>query len=110
MSHTFIPVYFFLSFAERLNLKDTYIMQTLSEKLQLYTDMADIYGFDDSSQGSKMRLFIGSDSADSLQGESALLAAIAEGIVNKCTKKETFYSVNLFSDGFNVRNMTTIKV
>ncbi|XP_040183004.1 rho guanine nucleotide exchange factor 18 isoform X2 [Rana temporaria] len=65
-------------YEERLNLKDTYIMQTLSEKLQLYIDMADIYGFDDSSQGSKMRLFIGSDSADSLQGESTLLAAIAE--------------------------------
>lgn len=99
----------FLSRAERLNLKDTYIMQTLSEKLQLYIDMADIYGFDDSSQGSKMRLFVGSDSADSLQGESTLLAAIAEGIVNKCTKKgKVTYSVNLFSDGFNVRNMTTI--
>ncbi|XP_073455325.1 rho guanine nucleotide exchange factor 18 isoform X1 [Aquarana catesbeiana] len=65
-------------YEERLNLKDTYIMQTLSEKLQLYIDMADIYGFDDSSQGSKMRLFVGSDSADSLQGESTLLAAIAE--------------------------------
>nr|DBA28591.1 TPA: hypothetical protein GDO54_008920 [Pyxicephalus adspersus] len=64
-------------YQERLNLKDVYIMQTLNEKLQLYIDMAEIYGFDDSSQGSK-RLFVGSDIADNLKGEGTLLSATAE--------------------------------
>ncbi|XP_018414177.1 PREDICTED: rho guanine nucleotide exchange factor 18 [Nanorana parkeri] len=65
-------------FQERLTIKDTYIMQTLSEKLQLYIDMGELYGFDDSSQGSKMRLLVGSDSSDNLQGESTLHSAIGE--------------------------------
>ncbi|XP_075060780.1 rho guanine nucleotide exchange factor 18 [Mixophyes fleayi] len=63
---------------ERLNMKDAYIMQTLGEKLQICMEMADSYGFDDSSQGSKVRILVGCDNGDSLQGESILLSAISE--------------------------------
>ncbi|KAM9330552.1 rho guanine nucleotide exchange factor 18 [Gastrophryne carolinensis] len=65
-------------YQDRLTLKDLYIMQTLSEKLQLYSDMAEICGFDDSSPVPKMKLLVGSESAEGLQGGSTLLSAIGE--------------------------------
>ncbi|XP_068089867.1 rho guanine nucleotide exchange factor 18-like isoform X2 [Hyperolius riggenbachi] len=77
-------------YQERLSTKDVELMQILSEKLQLYSDMAELYGFDD-TQGPKVRLLIGPESADSLQGENTLLAAISEA------EKINSFVLSLFS-------------
>ncbi|XP_063772399.1 rho guanine nucleotide exchange factor 18 isoform X2 [Pseudophryne corroboree] len=62
---------------DRLNMKDSFIMQNLSEKLQITMEMADLYGFEDSSQVSRVRLLVGCDNGGSLQGETILLSVIA---------------------------------
>ncbi|KAG9480483.1 hypothetical protein GDO78_012116 [Eleutherodactylus coqui] len=61
---------------DRLNAKDTLITQTLSEKLQICMDMAELYGFDESSQVS--RVLVGSDNGENSKGKQLLLSAIAE--------------------------------
>ncbi|XP_040273731.1 rho guanine nucleotide exchange factor 18 isoform X1 [Bufo bufo] len=63
---------------DRLNKKDTLISQVLNEKLQICMDMAELYGFDESSQGSRVRVLAGSDNGENSKGEYLLLSAIAE--------------------------------
>ncbi|CAJ0962025.1 unnamed protein product [Ranitomeya imitator] len=63
---------------DRLIMKDTIIIQSLSEKLQICMEMAEMYGFDDSSQGSRVRFLVGSDNEENAKGEQLLLSAIAE--------------------------------
>ncbi|XP_077129657.1 rho guanine nucleotide exchange factor 18 isoform X3 [Ranitomeya variabilis] len=63
---------------DRLIMKDTIIIQSLSEKLQICMEMAEMYGFDDSSQGSRVRFLVGSDNEENSKGEQLLLSAIAE--------------------------------
>ncbi|XP_073542392.1 rho guanine nucleotide exchange factor 18-like isoform X2 [Phyllobates terribilis] len=63
---------------DQIILKDTSIIQILSEKLQIWLEMAEIYGFDESSQGSRVRILVGSDNGENSKGEQMLLSAIAE--------------------------------
>ncbi|XP_071969996.1 rho guanine nucleotide exchange factor 18 isoform X2 [Engystomops pustulosus] len=63
---------------DRLGMKDALITQALNEKLQICMALADLYGFDDLSHGSRIRFFIGADSGESSKGETLLLSAIAE--------------------------------
>ncbi|XP_069834032.1 rho guanine nucleotide exchange factor 18 isoform X2 [Dendropsophus ebraccatus] len=63
---------------ERLNMKDALITQALSEKLQICMDMAELYGFDDSTQASRARVLFESDIGENSKGEHLLLSAIAE--------------------------------
>ncbi|XP_075719304.1 rho guanine nucleotide exchange factor 18 [Rhinoderma darwinii] len=63
---------------DRLSLKDTLITQALSEKLQIWIDMAELYGFDESTQGSRVLVLVGSDIGESPKGDHLLLSAIAE--------------------------------
>ncbi|XP_075208654.1 rho guanine nucleotide exchange factor 18 [Anomaloglossus baeobatrachus] len=65
-------------FQDRLISKDTTIIQTLSEKLQICMEMAEIYGFDEASQGPRVRILIASDNGENSKGEHLLLSAIAE--------------------------------
>ncbi|XP_056426375.1 rho guanine nucleotide exchange factor 18 [Hyla sarda] len=63
---------------ERLNLKDAVITQILCEKLQICMDVAELYGFDESSQASRVRVLVGSDNGENSKGEHLLLSTIAE--------------------------------
>lgn len=62
-------------FAERLNQKDQQIAQSLSEKRQIYLEMAELSGLDDLAHS---RLFRGGDPAENLQGELILKSAVSE--------------------------------
>lgn len=64
-------------FQERLNTKDDLIVQSLTEKQQIYQEMSEVYGFEDHSQGSRSRLLLG-DIPESLQGEALLKSAVVE--------------------------------
>lgn len=68
---------------ERLNTKDDLIVQSLTEKQQIYQEMSEVYGFEDHSQGSRSRLLLG-DIPESLQGEALLKSAVVEG---KCSRE-----------------------
>lgn len=62
---------------ERLNQKDAVIVQTLTEKLQLFADMAEsVAGLEETSQS---RLLLRGDGTDLQQGETLLKGAITEG-------------------------------
>ncbi|XP_077573677.1 rho guanine nucleotide exchange factor 18 [Stigmatopora nigra] len=64
-------------FQERLSQKDTVIVQALSEKLQLFADMAEsVAGLEDTSTRSK--LLLRGDASDLQQGEALLKGAITE--------------------------------
>ncbi|NXJ11892.1 ARHGI factor, partial [Odontophorus gujanensis] len=65
-------------FQERLNTKDDLIMQSLTEKQQIYQEMSEVYGFEDHSQGSRPRLLLRGDVTESLQGETLLKSAVVE--------------------------------
>ncbi|KAL1022878.1 hypothetical protein UPYG_G00033630 [Umbra pygmaea] len=64
-------------FKERLSQKDNQIVASLTEKLQLFADMAEsVVGFDDSA--SRSRLMLRGDASDLHQGEPLLKGAITE--------------------------------
>ncbi|NXQ31611.1 ARHGI factor, partial [Alaudala cheleensis] len=65
-------------FQERLNMKDDLILQSLTEKQQIYLEMAEVNGFEDHSQGSRGRLLLRGDISENLQGEAILKSAVTE--------------------------------
>ncbi|NWH48984.1 ARHGI factor, partial [Fregata magnificens] len=65
-------------FQERLNMKDDLIMQSLTEKQQIYLEIAEMNGFEDHSQGSRSRLLLRGDISENLQGEAILKSAVTE--------------------------------
>ncbi|XP_014738473.1 PREDICTED: rho guanine nucleotide exchange factor 18 isoform X3 [Sturnus vulgaris] len=65
-------------FQERLNMKDDLILQSLTEKQQIYLEMAEVNGFEDHSQGSRARLLLRGDISENLQGEAILKSAVTE--------------------------------
>lgn len=65
-------------FQERLNMKDELILQSLTEKQQIYLEMAEVMGFEDHSQGSRARLLLRGDISENLQGEAILKSAVTE--------------------------------
>lgn len=67
---------------ERLNMKDDLILQSLTEKQQIYLEMSEMNGFEDHSQGSRSRLLLRGDISENLQGEAILKSAVTEGKCN----------------------------
>ncbi|XP_064898537.1 rho guanine nucleotide exchange factor 18 isoform X8 [Columba livia] len=65
-------------FQERLNMKDDLILQSLTEKQQIYLEMSEMNGFEDHSQGSRSRLLLRADISENLQGEALLKSAVTE--------------------------------
>ncbi|NXT04053.1 ARHGI factor, partial [Prunella fulvescens] len=65
-------------FQERLNMKDDLILQSLTEKQQIYLEMSEVNGFEDHSQGSRGRLLLRGDISENLQGEAILKSAVTE--------------------------------
>ncbi|NXW28387.1 ARHGI factor, partial [Phaetusa simplex] len=65
-------------FQERLNVKDDLILQSLTEKQQIYVEMSEMNGFEDHSQGSRSRLLLRGDTSENLQGEAILKSAVTE--------------------------------
>ncbi|XP_054573121.1 rho guanine nucleotide exchange factor 18 [Eptesicus fuscus] len=63
-------------FQERLRLKDQQIAQSLREKQQIFLEMAEMSGLDDSAQ--PRLLFRGGDLSENLQGELILKSAMTE--------------------------------
>lgn len=68
---------------ERLSQKDAVIVQALTDKLQLFADMAEsVAGLDDTA--SRSRLLLRGDASDLQQGEALLKGAITEGRTVLC--------------------------
>ncbi|XP_062411827.1 rho guanine nucleotide exchange factor 18 isoform X2 [Sardina pilchardus] len=67
----------FKEFQERLNSKDSQISQILTEKLELFADMAASVGTAEDA-GSRSRLLLRGDTSDLQQGEQLLKGAITE--------------------------------
>ncbi|NXS42134.1 ARHGI factor, partial [Balaeniceps rex] len=65
-------------FQERLNMKDDLIMQSLTEKQQIYLEMYEMNGFEDHYQGSRSRLLLRGDISENLQGEAILKSAVTQ--------------------------------
>ncbi|NWI89580.1 ARHGI factor, partial [Pitta sordida] len=65
-------------FQERLNMKDELILQSLTEKQQIYVEMSEMSGFEDHSQGSRAKLLLRGDGSENLQGEGILKSAVTE--------------------------------
>ncbi|PKU36036.1 rho guanine nucleotide exchange factor 18 [Limosa lapponica baueri] len=65
-------------FQERLNMKDDLILQSLTEKQQIYLEMSEMSGFEDHSQGSRSKLLLRGDTSENLQGEAILKSAVTE--------------------------------
>ncbi|XP_010730724.2 rho guanine nucleotide exchange factor 18 [Larimichthys crocea] len=67
----------FKEFQERLSQKDAVIVQALTEKLQMFADMAEsVAGIEDTA--SRTRLLLRGDASDLQQGEALLKGAITE--------------------------------
>ncbi|NXX47187.1 ARHGI factor, partial [Tricholaema leucomelas] len=64
-------------FQERLNMKDELILQSLTEKQQIYLEMSEMNGFEDQPQGSRARLLLRGDISEQ-QGEAILRSAVTE--------------------------------
>ena len=63
---------------DQLSQKDAVILQALTEKLQLFADMAEsVAGLEDTA--SRSRLLLRGDASDLQQGETLLKGAITEG-------------------------------
>lgn len=60
-------------------MKDDLIIQSLTEKQQIYLEMSEMNGFEDHSQGSRSRLLLRGDISENLQGEAILKSAVTEG-------------------------------
>ncbi|NXU55733.1 ARHGI factor, partial [Turnix velox] len=65
-------------FQERLNMKDDLILQSLTEKQQIYLEMSEMNGFEEHSQGSRSRLLFRGETTENLQGEAILKSAVTE--------------------------------
>ncbi|XP_026720889.1 insulin receptor isoform X1 [Athene cunicularia] len=65
-------------FQERLNMKDDLILQSLTEKQQIYLEMSEMNGFEDHTQGSRSKLLLRGDISENLQGEVILKSAVTE--------------------------------
>ncbi|XP_074783879.1 rho guanine nucleotide exchange factor 18 isoform X2 [Athene noctua] len=65
-------------FQERLNMKDDLILQSLTEKQQIYLEMSEMNGFEDHTQGSRSKLLLRGDMSENLQGEVILKSAVTE--------------------------------
>ncbi|NWV75251.1 ARHGI factor, partial [Dasyornis broadbenti] len=63
---------------ERLNMKDDLILQSLTEKQQIYLEMSEVNGFEDHAHGSRARLLLRGDISENLQGEAILKSAVTE--------------------------------
>lgn len=71
----FVPCF---SRAERLGQRDAVIVQALTEKLQIFADMAEsVAGLEFTA--SRSRLLLRGDASDLQQGETLLKGAITEG-------------------------------
>lgn len=71
-------LFFFFIIIERLSQKDAVVIQALSEKLQLFAEMAEsVGGLEDTA--SRSRLLLRGDASDLHQGETLLKGAITEG-------------------------------
>lgn len=79
MLHLLNIFYSYVSFSiDRLTLKDAQIVQSLTEKLQLFAELAEsVAGLEDTS--SRSRLLLRGDASDLQQGEQLLKGAITEG-------------------------------
>ncbi|XP_054252319.1 rho guanine nucleotide exchange factor 18 isoform X1 [Indicator indicator] len=64
-------------FQERLTVKDELILQSLTEKQQIYLEMSEMNGFEEQSQGSRARLLLRGDISEQ-QGEAILRSAVTE--------------------------------
>ncbi|KAJ1085558.1 hypothetical protein NDU88_005688 [Pleurodeles waltl] len=64
-------------YQERLSQKDDMIAQNLSDKLLIYSEMSELNGFEDSTQGTRALLLRG-ETSESLQGERILKCAVTE--------------------------------
>lgn len=77
-SHGFLLLLCHVFLAEQLSQKDAIITQALSEKLQLFADLAEsVIGPEDAA--SRSRLLLRGDAPDLQQGEALLKGAITEG-------------------------------
>ncbi|XP_071584174.1 rho guanine nucleotide exchange factor 18 isoform X2 [Heliangelus exortis] len=65
-------------FQERLNMKDELILQSLTEKQQIYLEMSEMNGFEDHSQASRSRLLLRGDISENVNGEEILKSAVTE--------------------------------
>uniref|UniRef100_A0A4W4FH95 Rho/rac guanine nucleotide exchange factor (GEF) 18b n=1 Tax=Electrophorus electricus TaxID=8005 RepID=A0A4W4FH95_ELEEL len=66
-------------FQERLTVKDAQITQALTEKLQMFAELAEtVAGLEDATAPSRSRLLLRSDASDLQQGELLLKGAITE--------------------------------
>uniref|UniRef100_H3AFI9 Rho/Rac guanine nucleotide exchange factor 18 n=1 Tax=Latimeria chalumnae TaxID=7897 RepID=H3AFI9_LATCH len=65
-------------FQDRLSHKDEHIADLFSEKLQIYSEMSELMGYEDSSQTARSRLLLRGEASENLQGERLLKAAITE--------------------------------
>lgn len=74
-----LNIFYSVSFSiDRLTLKDAQIVQSLTEKLQLFAELAEsVAGLEDTS--SRSRLLLRGDASDLQQGEQLLKGAITEG-------------------------------
>uniref|UniRef100_A0A8C9SUQ1 Rho/Rac guanine nucleotide exchange factor 18 n=1 Tax=Scleropages formosus TaxID=113540 RepID=A0A8C9SUQ1_SCLFO len=74
--YIYIYIYIYSHFSsEQLRLKDAEIIQSLTEKLQIFAEMST--GMED--MGSRTQLLLRGDSSDLQQGETLLKGAISEG-------------------------------
>ncbi|XP_069505331.1 rho guanine nucleotide exchange factor 18 isoform X2 [Ambystoma mexicanum] len=64
-------------FQDRLSQKDDLIAQNLNDKLQIYSEMSEISGIEDSFQGAQS-LLLRAEPLESLQGERILKSAVTE--------------------------------
>lgn len=64
--------------AENLTVKDAQIRETLTDKLQLYADLAECMGVLEDS-GTRRHLLLRGDTSELQQGEQLLKGAITEG-------------------------------
>ena len=75
---SFKPDLFSPPFVDRLNQKDALVVHALTEKLQLFAEMAETtVGLEDTA--SRSRLLLRGDASDLQQGEALLKGAITEG-------------------------------
>ncbi|KAM4706790.1 LOW QUALITY PROTEIN: rho guanine nucleotide exchange factor 18 [Discoglossus pictus] len=74
----------FREFQDNLNSRDDDILKALSTKMQIFQEMSELCGFED-SHGSRARLLLTAENGETLLGESILRSAIteAESIHNK---------------------------
>ncbi|KAM4807837.1 LOW QUALITY PROTEIN: rho guanine nucleotide exchange factor 18 [Rhinophrynus dorsalis] len=99
-------------FQDLLNLKDCSVIQTLNEKQQICLEMAELYGFEDPSQGPRIKLLLRTDTGENLQGEGILQSAIAAAehihhqLFSQCTSQNPQDEVNTTGSALPRRSET----